>query len=61
MPTPIIIANTENEVLTRIEQIGDIVTRNAVRAIFFWRLGSQGVVSETENSSNQTEEHIDHE
>ena len=52
MPSPIIIANSENEVLTRIEQIGDLTVRNAVRAIFFWRLGS-GPVVETESSSNQ--------
>ena len=44
---PLIIANTENEVLARIEMVNDVVTRNALRSLFFWRLGTQSAVKLT--------------
>ena len=36
---------TENEVLAKIEQINDSVTKNAVMALFFWRMATQTIVS----------------
>ena len=49
---PLIIANTENEVLAKIEMVNDVVTRNALRSLFFWRLGTQAAVKLTKGSSS---------
>ena len=39
-------APTENEVLAKIEAVSDVSIRNALLAIFFWRLATQQAVAE---------------
>ena len=34
-------APSENEVLTKIEMVNDAVLKNALLALFYWRLGTQ--------------------
>ena len=38
-------APSENEVLTKIEMVNDVVTKNALLALFYWRLGTQEAVA----------------
>ena len=38
-------APSENEVLTKIEMVQDVAIRNALLALFYWRLGSQQAVA----------------
>ena len=40
---PLVTAPSENEVLAKIEMVADATTRNALLAIFFWRLGTRAV------------------
>ena len=44
-------ANTENEVLAKIEQVNDTATKNALLALFFWRLATQAVVQKSTAST----------
>ncbi len=43
---PLVTAPTENEVLAKIEMVADVTTRNALLAIFFWRLGTRAITEE---------------
>ena len=38
-------APSENEVLTKIEMVNDVVTKNALLALFYWRLGAKEAVT----------------
>jgi len=37
-------APSENEVLTKIEHVNDVAIKNALLALFYWRLGTQEAV-----------------
>jgi hypothetical protein len=37
-------APSENEVLAKIEHVGDVAVKNALLALFYWRLGTQQAV-----------------
>ena len=40
---PLVTAPSENEVLAKIEMVADATTRNALLAIFFWRMGTRAI------------------
>jgi len=44
-------APTENDVLTKIEAIGDLAVRNAMLSLFWWRLAAQTAVRETKQET----------
>jgi len=46
-------APSENEVLTKIEMVNDVVIKNALLALFYWRLATQQAV-QPQNSSNRS-------
>ena len=43
--------DSENEVLAKIEQVSDTATKNALRSLFFWRMATQTIVDQAEESS----------
>ena len=45
MGNVLITAPSENEVLTKIEMISDVTIRNALLALFWWRLATQEAVA----------------
>ena len=45
MGNVLITAPSENEVLTKIEAISDVSIRNAMLALFWWRMGTQEAVA----------------
>ena len=38
-------APSENDVLTKIEHVNDVAIKNALLALFYWRLGTQEAVA----------------
>ena len=38
-------APSENDVLTKIEHVNDVTIKNALLALFYWRLGTQEAVT----------------
>ena len=45
MGNVLITAPSENEVLTKIEAVSDVRIRDALLALFWWRLGTQEAVA----------------
>jgi len=48
-------APSENEVLAKIEQIADVTTKNALLALFYWRLATQQAVEKPEPPAQKLE------
>ena len=51
MPNVFIQAPSENEVLAKIEAISDVGIRNALLALFYWRLATQADSAQSQSSS----------
>ena len=54
MPNVFIKADSENEVLAKIEAISDVSIRNALLALFYWRVATQADSRDTQQSQSSS-------